>query len=130
MRLRWRDALRLVFAHYVAAVFAGGVFAVVRGLVALSAAPDFSAWMLLWYLAAIQTAIVGGAAAAIGVMIAAAVSSARRYALAASGAVWALVLSLLIDQFNLTFVAPAVLAGAAYGEALNRLVWRRQAAAP
>lgn len=130
LRLRWGQMLRLIGAHYGAAILAGGVLAFTRVLMSLPSPPDIGAWFLLWYLAAVQIAIAGAGAAALAVLAAAAAPRRAGIIFPVSGAVTALVITVAVEQVNPTFAIPAISAGVVYGAVLYRFVWRQRGPAP
>jgi hypothetical protein len=121
--------LRFLGGHLAAAVIAGLAFTLVRTGLALPSPPGLGPIALLWFLAAIQCVIVGGAAAILGVIGAARWPGAAGVIFPAAGLICGLALALGVDQLNLTFLLPAAAAGAAFGLALFRFAWRPAIAA-
>lgn len=130
IRFSGGDVLRFVRAHLIAAVIAGLAFSVVRTGLAITALPGIGAIGLLVVLASVQAAIVGAGAAIIAILAASAWPRLAGVIFPVSGAAVGLVLSALVEQINLTFLAPALVAGVAYGLAMVRLAWRPAIATP
>lgn len=125
MRFSVADILRLLGAHLAAAIAGGIVFAFVRSILAAPAIPGVWPIVLLAYLASVQIMIVGGGAACLAVLTTWVAPRFAPFAFPASGALVAVVLSVVVGQLNLTFLAPAIAAGVAYGVAWRWFGWRR-----
>lgn len=124
VRFRGRDILRFLGAHLLASIAAGFGFMLVRAGLAIPSLPDAGALALTWNLGAMQASSVGGVAGILAVLVAERAPKLAGLIFPSVGVLAGLAVSVAVDQINVTFMAPMMAAGAAYGLCLYRFGWK------